>query len=89
VGRSERLQVVDLIARKLAGPEQSVLAEADLPFHEREYVRLTRELAEAAAASALPEAPSARPALNDLLVRLRLGSLAPQEHEHERAAKAP
>jgi hypothetical protein len=65
-------QITDLIARKLAGPEQSVLDDADLGFHQREYERLRSELEAAYQASSLPEGPSARPALNDLLVRLRM-----------------
>lgn len=65
--------VADLVARKLAGPEQSALADADAAFHRREYDRLRGELEDAHRASPLPEVPSARPALNDLLVRLRLG----------------
>jgi hypothetical protein len=56
----------------VSGPEKSVLEEADVMVHEREYNRLQRELEEAHHASALPDVPSARPALNDLLVRLRL-----------------
>jgi predicted nucleotidyltransferase len=63
----------DLIARKLAGPEQSALDEGDVTFHRSEYQRLVAELEAAYRASALPESPSARPALNDLLVRLRMG----------------
>lgn len=66
--------VDDLIARKLAGPEKSALDDADAPFHRREYERLVSELEAAHQASTLPEAPSARPALNDLLIRLRLGT---------------
>ena len=66
--------VDDLIARKLAGPERSTLDEADVSFHQREYERLRGELQSAHDASTLPESTSARPALNDLLVRLRLGS---------------
>lgn len=65
--------VADLVACKLAGPEQSALADADADFHRREYDRLRAELEEAHRASRLPEVPSVRPALNDLLVRLRLG----------------
>ena len=64
--------VADLVARKLAGPEQSTLREADFSPHETEYVRLRCELEDAYAASSLPEGPSAKPALNDLLVRLRV-----------------
>lgn len=62
----------DLIERKLAGPEKSVLPESDLAFHESEYLRLVGELEEASEASSLPEVPSGKKALNDLLVRLRL-----------------
>jgi predicted nucleotidyltransferase len=65
-------QVPELIARKVAGAEQSSLEGADLPFHRRECERLQAELEEASRASRLPEAPSARAALHDLLVRLRL-----------------
>ena len=34
----------DLIARKLAGPEQSEVGDADVTFHRREYERLIGEL---------------------------------------------
>ncbi len=67
--------IPDLIARKLAGSEHSALNDADLEIHRREYLRLRAELEAAHQASKLPEAPSVRPALNDLLLRLRLGSI--------------
>jgi uncharacterized protein len=63
--------VPDLVARKLAGPEQSKLTNADFDFHRREYERLLAELNAAFEGSSLAEVPSAKPALNDLLVRLR------------------
>lgn len=66
--------VADLIARKLVGPEKSVLDDEDLAFHRREYERLRSELEDARQASTLAEGPTARPALNDLLVRIRLRS---------------
>jgi uncharacterized protein len=66
-------QVDDLIARKLAGPETALLAEGDVELHQREYERLQAELEEAHRDSPLPEGPTARPALNELLVRIRLG----------------
>jgi uncharacterized protein len=69
-------QVADLIARKLAGPELSVLDESDFGFHRRELERLKSELEAAHQASTLPDAPTARPALNDLLLRLRLVGFA-------------
>lgn len=67
--------VNDLIARKLAGPEQSVLTDADLVFHQGEFERLRAELQAAHEASRLREAPEAetRSALNDLLIRVRKG----------------
>jgi uncharacterized protein len=67
-------QIDDLIRRKLAGPEQSTLEEADLAFYQSEYDRLRGGLQSAFEQSTLPEAPSAQDALNDLLVRLRLAS---------------
>ena len=67
-----RLQYVpELVGRKLAGPEQATLDDADIAFHEAEYNRLRAVLQAAFDASSLPELSSARPALNDLLLRLR------------------
>jgi uncharacterized protein len=68
--------VADLIERKLAGPEKSVLDDSDVDFHHREYERLRGELEASHQASRLPEAPTTRDALNDLLVRLRLRSVS-------------
>lgn len=62
----------DLIARKLSGPEKSTLEDADIEFHQREYERLRAELERAFQASQLPETPSGKAALNDLLIRLRM-----------------
>ncbi len=67
--------LADLIARKVAGPEQAALSEADIPFHHGEYERLTHLLEEAYEATLLPSEPAGREALHDLLVRLRLRSL--------------
>lgn len=64
--------IADLIAQKLCGPEQGSLAVADLAFHEREYRRLTAQLESAYDQSELPELPSTRKPLNDMLIRLRL-----------------
>jgi uncharacterized protein len=64
--------VGELVARKLAGPEQSTLESSDFSFHESEYSRLRAGLEQAYEASTLPEGPSANGALNDLLVRLRV-----------------
>ena len=66
--------VADLVARKLAGPEQSALADDELAFHRGEYERPRGVLDGAMMASTLPESPGAKPALNDLLIRLRTGA---------------
>ena len=70
--------VADLVARKLAGPERSSLADADIAFHESEYQRLRADLQTAHEACKLAELPSAdtRAALDDLLVRVRTKGLA-------------
>jgi uncharacterized protein len=62
-----------LVQRKLSGPEKSVLDEGDLALHEGEFLRLLGELEQAHAESKLPEAPTCEAALDDLLVRVRLG----------------
>ncbi|MBI4581457.1 MAG: nucleotidyltransferase domain-containing protein [Planctomycetes bacterium] len=67
--------IADLVARKLEGPERATLPDAEMPYHEAEYHRLRAELAEAGRTSTLPEAPSARAALNDLLVCVRMNGV--------------
>lgn len=69
--------ISDLIARKTAGPEHGALSDVDAAFHAAQYERLTCELKVARDASALPEAPTARASLNDLLLRIRLRGLTP------------
>ena len=66
--------IPELVGRKLEGAEKGALGDADLDFHAREYLRLRGELEDAYRASALPEAPSGKAQLDDLLVRLRLGA---------------
>jgi predicted nucleotidyltransferase len=76
LNEAARLSYIDeLIGRKLSGPEQGTLEAADLPFYQGEYERLTKVLEGAYAASRLAESPTAKGALNDLLVRLRLGGV--------------
>jgi predicted nucleotidyltransferase len=70
--------IADLVARKLAGPEQSTLNDADIAFHEKEYQRLRGKLQSVHEGSRLPELPSdeTRAALNDLLIRVRTRGLS-------------
>ncbi len=66
----------ELIARKLAGPEKGTLDDSDIAFYQQEYERLRGELEASFQASQLPERPSSRAALNDLLLQLRMKSIA-------------
>jgi uncharacterized protein len=62
----------ELIERKVAGAEKGTLDSGDLSFYQAEYERLLQLLEEARDNTTLPEVPGAKPALSDLLVRLRL-----------------
>lgn len=76
---NERFRLVhvdDLIALKTEGPELATIDDGDLSFHHGEFARLTSVLEEARDATSLPEMPEGRDSLSDLLVRLRLDSLA-------------
>ena len=64
--------VPELVARKLEGNERAVLEEADLRFYRSEYERLLTLVQTESDRSALPENAVAKPALNDLLLRLRM-----------------
>jgi predicted nucleotidyltransferase len=64
--------ISDLIARKREGAEQSVLPEDDYAFHAGEYERLRDVLEKAFQNTHLPNDPPGKPALNDLLLRIRL-----------------
>jgi predicted nucleotidyltransferase len=65
--------IPELIERKVSGTEKGTLEQADLGFHEQEYERLRTELERAYEKSSLPENPDGAGALNDLLIRLRIG----------------
>lgn len=67
--------ISELIARKKRGPENLAMADEELAFHERENVRIREELRQAGEESSLPDESTAGTALDDLLVRLRLGML--------------
>ena len=67
--------IAELIARKQSG-ENTALEDAGIAFHQREYERLRAELQSAHEVSDLPDSPGGetRSALNDLLIRIRLGA---------------
>lgn len=64
--------IPELVERKVKGNEKGILPQADLDFYGREYKRLIVELEQAMEKSNLPEKPTAKDELNDLLIRLRL-----------------
>ncbi len=65
----------DLIAIKTGGKEKETLPDADVEFFQGEYERLLALLEEARNQSTLPEKPTGREALSDLLVRMRMASM--------------
>lgn len=73
LNQSAKLRYLDdLIEIKQTGTEKGELQAADAEFFRCEYERLLKELEVSYRQSHLPELPSSRAALNDLLVRLRL-----------------
>jgi predicted nucleotidyltransferase len=65
--------ISELVARKLAGPEHGTLDEHEYTQFTGEMDRLIAALEDAQERSRLPAAPTCRDAINDLLVRVRLG----------------
>jgi uncharacterized protein len=67
--------IPELIERKVRGTEKGRLAKVDVGFHQREFEWLRSELEQAYLECKLPEAPMGAAALNELLVRIRLGNI--------------
>lgn len=61
----------ELIELKRTGAEKQTLEDDEFEFHEAKFAELENELRHASERSQLPERPTAREALNDLLVRTR------------------
>jgi len=61
-----------LMERKRLGERVELGPEDEVDFHRREFARWLANLEEAGERSRLPEAPTAAPALDDLLIRIRL-----------------
>jgi len=64
--------VAQLIDRKIHGAEKGTLETNEAEFHRREYESLVARLETEGMQSRLPDEPTCRDALNDLLVRIRL-----------------
>ena len=75
LNEAARLSFIDeLVDRKRSGSEKETLDATDLDLHRREYERLTAVLELSYETSKLPDMPTTRGELNDLLVQLRLNS---------------
>jgi predicted nucleotidyltransferase len=68
--------IPELIERKITSHEHGTLADDEDAIHQRQFERLMESLKRAGERTSLPEMPSAREALNDLLIRCRLGDHA-------------
>ncbi len=66
--------ITDLITCNIHNRSQTPLSHTEMDFHTREYHRLQRLLDEASRASTLPDLPTSKAELHDILVRLRLAS---------------
>lgn len=64
--------IPELIHRKTTAREKSPLPESEFTFHQSEFNRLHSALEAASQSTALPDRPSSRSELHDLLLRLRL-----------------
>jgi uncharacterized protein len=67
-------EIPDLIARKLAAAEVTVVEPSEVAAHEAAYRRLKAQLRKAAERSSLPDDHNMSGALNDLLLRIRTAS---------------
>jgi predicted nucleotidyltransferase len=67
--------IPELIARKTGGAEKQTLETGELEFYEAQFAEWEAQLKKAGEETHLPAEASARQALNDLLVRLRMASI--------------
>ncbi len=85
LNESAKLSYLDeLVHRKRTSEEKGILDAANIAFYQAEYDRLTKELERSYEESTLPDLPTSRDAINDLLVRLRLRETRSASH-----AKSP
>lgn len=70
--------IPELIARKTSGAEHEALGTEEFSFFEAQFAELDRKLIEAGKTTTLSAENSAKEALNDMLVQLRLDSISPR-----------
>ena len=67
--------IPDLINLKVIGTEKEKIQNINLEFHQQEYERLREKLVISSQNSHLRDTPTAKDALNDLLIRIRLNNV--------------
>lgn len=77
----ELTYIPELIERKTRGTERQTLEQAEVSFYENEYDRLRQLLEDEAKQTKLPESQTAKAALNDLLLRVRLRTVGVEREQ--------
>jgi uncharacterized protein len=73
--------IPELIERKTRGTERQTLEQAEVSFYENEYNLLRKRLEDEASQTELPESQTAKAALNDLLLRVRLRTVGVEREQ--------
>ena len=73
--------IPELIERKTRGTERQTLEQAEVSFYENEYDLLRKRLENETSQTRLPESQTAKAALNDLLLRLRLRTVGVEREQ--------
>jgi len=73
--------IPELIERKTSGTERQTLEQAEVSFYENEYDLLRKRLENETSQTRLPESQTAKAALNDLLLRLRLRTVGVEREQ--------
>ena len=73
--------IPELIERKTRGTERQTLEQAEVSFYENEYDLLRKRLENETSQTRLPESQTAKAALNDLLLRVRLRTVGVEREQ--------
>ena len=77
----ELAYIPELIERKTRGTERQTLEQAEVSFYENEYDLLRKRLENETSQTRLPESQTAKAALNDLLLRVRLRTVGVEREQ--------
>jgi predicted nucleotidyltransferase len=73
--------IPELIERKTRGTERQTLEQAEVSFYQNEYDLLRKRLENETSQMRLPESQTAKAALNDLLLRVRLRTVGVEREQ--------